>query len=111
MRFTPTHITRKYCIYPYVQYFLLCAIIDFPYFYAFILNRNQLILAITMPYNPKIHHRSSIRLQGYDYAQEAAYFITICIADIPCLFGYVENDEMILGPLGQIAGDEWLQTP
>jgi hypothetical protein len=23
-----------------------------------------------MPYNPKIHHRRSIRLKGYDYLQE-----------------------------------------
>jgi putative transposase len=29
-------------------------------------------------YVPDKHHRQSIRLKGYDYAQEGAYFITIC---------------------------------
>ncbi len=64
-----------------------------------------------MPYNPKIHHRRSIRLKGYDYAQPGAYFITICTHEMECLFGHVENDEMILNQAGQIAYDEWLRTP
>ena len=29
-------------------------------------------------YNPEIHHRRSIRLRGYDYASDGAYFVTIC---------------------------------
>jgi len=28
-------------------------------------------------FDPQKHHRKSIRLQGYDYAQAGAYFITI----------------------------------
>ena len=31
-----------------------------------------------MKYNPDLHHRHSIRLQNYDYANIGAYFITIC---------------------------------
>src|SRR4030042_2381138 len=31
-----------------------------------------------MKYNPDIYHRKSIRLKGYDYSREGAYFITIC---------------------------------
>ena len=31
-----------------------------------------------MKYDPTIHHRRSIRLAGYDYAQPGAYFVTIC---------------------------------
>ena len=31
-----------------------------------------------MKYDPAIHHRRSIRLQGYDYSQAGAYFITLC---------------------------------
>lgn len=42
-----------------------------------------------MKYNPRIHHRKSIRLKGYDYSQEGLYFITICVQDRTCLFGYV----------------------
>lgn len=40
-------------------------------------------------YNPAIHHRRSIRLQGYDYSQAGAYFITICTHKRECLFGNV----------------------
>jgi hypothetical protein len=35
-------------------------------------------MADTNKYNPKIHHRRSIRLKGYDYAQAGLYFVTIC---------------------------------
>ena len=34
-----------------------------------------------MKYDPNIHNRKSIRLRGYDYSQEGAYFITICTKD------------------------------
>jgi hypothetical protein len=40
-------------------------------------------------YNPKIHHRRNIRLQGYDYSQAGAYFITICIHNMKCMFGEI----------------------
>ena len=64
-----------------------------------------------MSYNPKIHHRRSVRLKGYDYAKAGAYFVTICTHDKECLFGYVENDEMVLNDKGKIAYNEWLRTP
>lgn len=62
-------------------------------------------------YNPEIHHRRSIRLKGYDYSQEGAYFITICTHDRECLFGEIVNGEMRLNPFGEIVRDEWLKTP
>ncbi len=31
-------------------------------------------------YNPKYHHRRTIRLQGYGYSQAGLYFITLCVA-------------------------------
>jgi putative transposase len=34
-----------------------------------------------MKFDPKIHHRHSIRLQGYDYSQAGAYYVTIFIHD------------------------------
>ena len=40
-------------------------------------------------YNPDLHHRRSIRLQGYDYSREGAYFVTICTHNRECLFGSV----------------------
>ncbi len=45
-----------------------------------------------MGYNPNIHHRRSIRLKGYDYAREGAYFITICCQDKKCRFGKIVID-------------------
>ncbi|WAL60896.1 hypothetical protein [Thermocoleostomius sinensis] len=47
-----------------------------------------------MPYNPKIHHRRSIRLQGYDYSSAGAYFITICTRDRFCWFREVVDGKM-----------------
>jgi len=58
-------------------------------------------------YNPKIHHRRSIRLKGYDYSKEGSYFITICCQDRICRFGQVENGEMVLNELGLEAYNEW----
>jgi len=42
-----------------------------------------------MVYNPRIHHRKSIRLKGYDYSQEGLYFITICVQNKKLLFGKI----------------------
>ncbi|BDI20081.1 hypothetical protein ANSO36C_58830 [Nostoc cf. commune SO-36] len=53
-----------------------------------------------MPYDPQKHHRHSIRLKGYDYTQDGAYFITICTKERQCLFGNVVNGEMQLNSLG-----------
>lgn len=61
-------------------------------------------------YNPEIHHRRSIRLRGYDYAQEGLYFITLCVINRDNLFGEVVNGKMHLNSYGQIAHDEWLRT-
>ena len=63
-----------------------------------------------MTFNPKIHHRKSIRLKKYDYAKEGLYFITICCQDRAHLFGEIINGEMILNSYGEIAHEEWLQT-
>ena len=62
-------------------------------------------------YNPQIHHRRSVRLKGYDYAQAGAYFITICTHERACLFGKITDGKMILNDAGKIANDEWLKTP
>ena len=51
-----------------------------------------------MKYQPDIHHRRSIRLKGYDYSQENAYFVTICTQNKRCLFGEIEDGKMLLNP-------------
>lgn len=36
-------------------------------------------------YDPQRHHRRSIRLKGYDYAQAGAYFVTLVCQQRLCL--------------------------
>ncbi len=62
-------------------------------------------------YNPDIHHRRSIRLPGYDYAQEGSYFITLCVHNRVCLFGKIVDGEIQLNEYGEIVRDLWLETP
>lgn len=66
-------------------------------------------------FNPKIHHRKSIRLKDYDYAKEGLYFITMCCYDRACLFGEITetdlNTEMALNEAGKIAEECWLNIP
>ncbi len=64
-----------------------------------------------MKFDPKIHHRRSIRLQGYDYTTAGAYFITIVAYQRECLFGEIQNGEMILSAMGQIADENWRAIP
>jgi len=56
------------------------------------------------------HHRRSIRLKGYDYTSEGGYFITLVTHERQNLFGTIDNDEMHLNPLGEVARDEWFRT-
>ncbi|MCK9523321.1 MAG: hypothetical protein M0R76_09820 [Proteobacteria bacterium] len=64
-----------------------------------------------MSYNPDIHHRRSIRLRDYDYAQSGAYFITICTQDRECLFGEVVNGQMRMNDAGRMIQAIWDEIP
>ncbi len=63
-----------------------------------------------MPYDPEKHHRRSIRLQGYDYSQPGAYFVTICVRNRECLLGDMVDGAMVLNDYGKIVESEWLKT-
>ncbi|NJP03703.1 transposase, partial [Candidatus Gracilibacteria bacterium] len=52
----------------------------------------------------------SNRLQGYDYASDGAYFLTICTRDRENLFGNIEGGKMFLNELGNIVQKEWVKT-
>ncbi len=45
-----------------------------------------------MQYDPLKHHRQSIRLKDYNYAQAGFYFITFCTHNHEMLFGEIIND-------------------
>jgi putative transposase len=64
-----------------------------------------------MKYNQTVHHRRSIRLDGYDYAQTGAYFITICTHDRRCLFGEIVDGGMRLNDVGRIIAEQWDAIP
>jgi putative transposase len=41
-------------------------------------------------YDPRVHHRRSIRLPSWDYREAGAYFVTICTYQKNCLFDDAE---------------------
>jgi hypothetical protein len=63
-----------------------------------------------MKYDPKIHHRRSIRLHGYDYALPGAYFITLCVFNRKCIFGHVVEGRMDENDCGKIVREQWLES-
>jgi putative transposase len=64
-----------------------------------------------MPYDPNIHHRRSVRLQGYDYSRGGAYFITICTQDRTRLLGEIIDGQMSLSAAGQMIEEVWAGLP
>ncbi|MDR0819724.1 MAG: hypothetical protein LBN43_09170 [Oscillospiraceae bacterium] len=57
------------------------------------------------------HNRRSIRLKGYDYAQNGAYFVTICTQGRQCVFGEVVNGEVRLSYTGVASLQCWNSIP
>ncbi|ALJ00798.1 transposase [Rufibacter tibetensis] len=51
--------------------------------------------------------RKRNRLLGFDYSQDAFYFVTCCVKEMACVFGEVINEEMHLNQFGQIAERQW----
>ncbi len=64
-----------------------------------------------MKYDPKIHHRRSIRLKGYDYSQPNAYFVTVVTYAKEPLLGQVIDGEMHLSTAGKILHYVWIDLP
>jgi len=64
-----------------------------------------------MAYDPKIHHRRSFRLRGYDYTLPGAYFVTIVAWRRQPLFGEIIAGEMHLNASGEVIKRCWLRLP
>ncbi|WP_224963259.1 hypothetical protein [Geomonas subterranea] len=68
-----------------------------------------------MPYDPHLHHRRSVRLEGFDYSQNGAYFVTVCAHERQTLFGrLVAGDAGVtveLSEAGAAAQSCWLEIP
>jgi putative transposase len=64
-----------------------------------------------LKFDPRQHHRRSIRLKGYDYTQPGAYFVTLCAWRRECLFGELLEGVVRLNPVGKIVETEWKRLP
>ena len=63
-----------------------------------------------MMYNSEKQRRRSLRLKGYNYTQEGAYFVTICTHNRKCIFGDIVDGQLRLNEFGRLAETEWLIT-
>ncbi len=63
-----------------------------------------------MEYDPRMHHRRSVRLKGYDYARPGSYFVTVCTHQRELLFGEVIEGLMRRNALGDLVHAEWYAT-
>ena len=52
-----------------------------------------------------------MRLLGFDYGRDAAYFISLVVQNRQPLFGSIMKAEVYLSAAGQIVKREWLRTP
>jgi REP element-mobilizing transposase RayT len=64
-----------------------------------------------MPYDRFKHHRRSIRLKGYDYSQNGAYFVTFKTQENGAIFGVVVDGVMILNEPGRMIETVWMEIP
>jgi REP element-mobilizing transposase RayT len=65
---------------------------------------------VTLVSRTETLRRPSIRLAGFDYAQNSSYFVTICAAGKKATFGRVRNGAVHLSALGRILEQEWHAT-
>lgn len=54
--------------------------------------------------------RESYRLEGYDYSNEGAYFVTLVAYEHQYIFGKVAFGVVLLTEFGQITHDEWFKS-
>jgi putative transposase len=57
------------------------------------------------------HHRRRLRLKGYDYAQDGAYYVTICAQHRLCLFGDIVDGTIRLNAAGSAVQVAWNELP
>ena len=58
-------------------------------------------------FDPKLHHRHSVRLKGWDYREAGRYVVTVCTHEKSCLFSQIKEGKIELTELGKIVHDEW----
>jgi len=71
------------------------------------------LLAAPLKSRPNNHavRRRPLRLPGFDYSAEGAYFVTICTRNRECLLGDVMKGKMRLNELGRMVQTVWDGLP
>ena len=64
-----------------------------------------------MGFDPRIHHRRSVRLKSWEYSWPWWYYVTITANDEVCRFGSIVDDKVRLSPLGKAVQHRWLEIP
>ncbi len=64
-----------------------------------------------MRFDPKIHHRRSLRLNEYDYTQQGAYFVTLVVQNRVQMFGSIVDGIVIMNDAGRMIQTAWLALP
>ena len=59
----------------------------------------------------RVHQRRSIRLDGYDYTQAGAYFVTACAERRRRVFGTLVSGRMALNDAGRMVQTVWDELP
>jgi putative transposase len=62
-------------------------------------------------FDPRKHHRRSIRLKGFDYTQPGAYFVTMVSYQRAGLFGEIVDGQARLNDLAKIVDRCWRNIP
>jgi REP-associated tyrosine transposase len=62
-------------------------------------------------FDPRKHHRRSIRLKGYDYSLKGAYYVTLVTLGLECLFGDIVKKEIYVSKYGEIVQKWWDEIP
>ena len=61
--------------------------------------------------NDDLPKRKTVRLSGYNYAEEGLYFMTICTQERENLFGEVVEELMVLNDVGKMIETTWVEIP
>lgn len=56
-------------------------------------------------------NRRSIRLKGFNYSRNGAYFVTLCTKERESLFGKILEGEMVTNDAGQVIRTVWNDLP
>lgn len=62
-------------------------------------------------FEPLADDRRSIRLRGFDYALDGAYFVTVCVAGRKRILGRIRNGTAILSEAGHLVVTAWERLP